>query len=84
MPEMAPVRALKGMKDVLWPASYRWEVLVATFAGLAQRAGYIRKKKPHTLRLPLREGTSRSKGSVGQPLEINNLEDSTSRTCVHF
>ena len=40
MPEMAPVRALKGMKDVLWPASYRWEVLVATFADLAQRTGY--------------------------------------------
>jgi histidyl-tRNA synthetase len=40
MSEMAPVRALKGMKDVLWPASYRWEVLVATFAGLAERAGY--------------------------------------------
>ena len=40
MTELAPVRALKGMKDVLWPASYRWEVLVATFAGLAERAGY--------------------------------------------
>jgi histidyl-tRNA synthetase len=40
MAAMAPVRALKGMKDVLWPASHRWEVLVATFAGLAQRAGY--------------------------------------------
>jgi histidyl-tRNA synthetase len=36
----APVRALKGMKDVLWPESYRWEVLVSEFAGLAQRAGY--------------------------------------------
>lgn len=40
MTETAPVRALKGMKDVLWPASYRWEVLVATFAGLAEHAGY--------------------------------------------
>jgi histidyl-tRNA synthetase len=40
MAEMAPVRALKGMKDVLWPASYRWEALVSEFAGLAERAGY--------------------------------------------
>jgi histidyl-tRNA synthetase len=40
MAETAPVRALKGMKDVLWPESYRWEVLVATFAGLVQKAGY--------------------------------------------
>jgi histidyl-tRNA synthetase len=40
MTDTSPVRALKGMKDVLWPASYRWEVLVATFAGLAERAGY--------------------------------------------
>jgi histidyl-tRNA synthetase len=40
MTAQAPVRALKGMKDVLWPESYRWEVLVATFADLAQRAGY--------------------------------------------
>ena len=40
MTDLAPVRALKGMKDVLWPASYRWEALVCTFAGLAERAGY--------------------------------------------
>jgi histidyl-tRNA synthetase len=38
--EVAPVRALKGMKDVLWPESYRWERLVATFADLAQRSGF--------------------------------------------
>ena len=49
MPEMAPVRALKGMKDVLWPASYRWEVLVATFAGLAQRAARHRLTKVATI-----------------------------------
>jgi histidyl-tRNA synthetase len=40
MSDQAPVRALKGMKDVLWPESYRWEVLVSEFAGLAQRFGY--------------------------------------------
>jgi histidyl-tRNA synthetase len=40
MSETAPVRALKGMKDVLWPESYRWERLVQTFAGIVQRAGY--------------------------------------------
>lgn len=40
MAEVAPVRALKGMKDVLWPETYRWEALVATFADIVQRAGY--------------------------------------------
>ncbi|MFZ0667642.1 MAG: histidine--tRNA ligase [Acidimicrobiales bacterium] len=40
MSEVAPVRALKGMKDVLWPDSYRWEQLVATFCDLAQRSGF--------------------------------------------
>jgi histidyl-tRNA synthetase len=40
MSDQAPVRGLKGMKDVLWPESYRWEVLVSVFADLAQRFGY--------------------------------------------
>lgn len=35
-----PVQAPRGTKDVLWPESWRWERLVATFAGLARRAGF--------------------------------------------
>ncbi len=34
------LRAPVGTKDVLWPESARWEALVATFAGQAQRAGF--------------------------------------------
>jgi histidyl-tRNA synthetase len=34
------VRAPKGTHDVLWPASSRWEALVAAFAGRARRAGF--------------------------------------------
>jgi len=40
MSQPAPVRAVKGMKDVLWPESYRWEVFVEIFARTVQRAGY--------------------------------------------
>ena len=36
----APVRTPKGMHDVLWPESHRWEAAVARFAGLAEGAGY--------------------------------------------
>ncbi|HWD54341.1 MAG TPA: histidine--tRNA ligase [Acidimicrobiales bacterium] len=36
----APARTPKGMHDVLWPESSRWETTVARFAGLAQSAGY--------------------------------------------
>ncbi len=34
------VRAPTGTHDVLFPASYRWEVLVGRFAGHVERAGY--------------------------------------------
>src|SRR5580704_8303275 len=33
-------RTPKGMHDVLWPESSRWETTVARFAGLVQAAGY--------------------------------------------
>jgi histidyl-tRNA synthetase len=33
-------RAPRGTHDVLWPESYRWEQLVATFAGAVEAAGY--------------------------------------------
>jgi len=33
-------RAPTGTHDVLWPASWRWEVVLSTFADLVQRAGY--------------------------------------------
>ena len=36
----APVRTPKGMHDVLWPESHRWEAAVARFAALVQGAGY--------------------------------------------
>ena len=36
----APVRTPKGMHDVLWPESRRWEVMVRRFAGLVEAAGY--------------------------------------------
>ncbi len=37
---VVPARTPKGMHDVLWPESRRWEVTVARFAGLAEGAGY--------------------------------------------
>jgi histidyl-tRNA synthetase len=36
----APWRTPKGMHDILWPESARWEQTVARFAGLVQGAGY--------------------------------------------
>ncbi len=39
-PGTAPLRTPKGMHDVLWPDSRRWEGTVARFAGLAEGAGY--------------------------------------------
>jgi histidyl-tRNA synthetase len=38
--ERRPARAPTGTHDILWPESWRWEVLVATFAGEVERAGY--------------------------------------------
>ena len=38
--EVGAARAPTGTHDVLWPASWRWEVLLAAFAGVVQRAGY--------------------------------------------
>jgi histidyl-tRNA synthetase len=35
-----PARTPKGMHDVLWPESSRWETTVARFATLVQAAGY--------------------------------------------
>jgi histidyl-tRNA synthetase len=39
-PPSVPARTPKGMHDVLWPESSRWEAAVARFASLAQGAGY--------------------------------------------
>ena len=40
-PAPAPVaRTPKGMHDILWPESTRWETLVARYAALVERAGY--------------------------------------------
>jgi histidyl-tRNA synthetase len=39
-PGPGPVQAPRGTKDVLWPESWRWEQLVARFAGLARRYGF--------------------------------------------
>jgi histidyl-tRNA synthetase len=36
----APLRTPKGMHDVLWPESARWEDAVARFAALVEAAGY--------------------------------------------
>ena len=36
----APLRTPKGMHDVLWPESARWEGTVARFASLVEGAGY--------------------------------------------
>jgi histidyl-tRNA synthetase len=35
-----PIRTPKGMHDILWPESTRWEALIARFATLVERAGY--------------------------------------------
>jgi histidyl-tRNA synthetase len=39
-PAAAPARTPKGMHDVLWPESARWEQLVARFAAIVEGAGY--------------------------------------------
>jgi histidyl-tRNA synthetase len=39
-PADAPARTPKGMHDVLWPESARWERLVTRFATLVEGAGY--------------------------------------------
>ncbi len=39
-PADQPARTPKGMHDVLWPESVRWERLVARFATLVEGAGY--------------------------------------------
>jgi histidyl-tRNA synthetase len=36
----APLRTPKGMHDVLWPESRRWEESLRRFAGLVEAAGY--------------------------------------------
>ncbi len=36
----APLRTPKGMHDVLWPESRRWEETAASFAALVEAAGY--------------------------------------------
>lgn len=41
-----PPRAPRGMHDVLWPESSRWETFVATFAALAESAAYGLVKTP--------------------------------------
>jgi histidyl-tRNA synthetase len=38
--DASPARTPKGMHDILWPESARWERLVARFAMLVQGAGY--------------------------------------------
>jgi histidyl-tRNA synthetase len=38
--DAAPARTPKGMHDILWPESARWERLVARFATLVEGAGY--------------------------------------------
>ncbi len=39
-PAAAPPRTPKGMHDVLWPESARWQDAVARFAQLVESAGY--------------------------------------------
>jgi histidyl-tRNA synthetase len=39
-PTDAPARTPKGMHDILWPESARWEQVVARFATLVERAAY--------------------------------------------
>jgi histidyl-tRNA synthetase len=36
----APIRTPKGMHDIVWPESARWERLVAGFSALVEGAGY--------------------------------------------
>ncbi len=39
-PSAAPTRTPKGMHDVLWPESARWEATVGRFAALVEAAGF--------------------------------------------
>jgi histidyl-tRNA synthetase len=36
----APIRTPKGMHDIVWPESARWERLLARYAALVEGAGY--------------------------------------------
>jgi histidyl-tRNA synthetase len=64
----APPRALRGTHDVLWPESARWEAFVATFAELAESAGY------GLLQTPVIEDASVFRRGIGEQSEVVGKE----------
>jgi histidyl-tRNA synthetase len=66
--DQGPLRAPKGTKDVLWPESWRWELLVARFAALARRNGY------GLVLSPMFEETRLFRRGIGETTEIVGKE----------
>ncbi|MGH9044794.1 MAG: histidine--tRNA ligase [Acidimicrobiales bacterium] len=63
-----PLRALRGIHDVLYPQSARWESLIATFAQLASQAGY------RLLVSPLLEDASVFRRGIGSGSQVVGKE----------
>ena len=71
-------RAPKGTHDVLWPASTRWEALLALFAAHAERAGYGLAHTPIFEDVKVfRRGTGEGSDVVGK--EMYEFEDKGGR-----
>jgi histidyl-tRNA synthetase len=72
--ETMAARAPSGTHDVLWPESYRWELLLAAFADHVERAGYGLAHTPifEDVRV-FRRGTGEGSDVVGK--EMYEFED---------
>jgi histidyl-tRNA synthetase len=67
-PKTQPLLAVKGMNDILPPASARWEALEATVRSLMQRYGY------QNLRTPIVEPTALFVRGLGEVTDIVEKE----------
>ncbi len=72
--DQGAARAPSGTHDVLWPESYRWEVLLAAFAAHVERAGFGLAHTPifEDVRV-FRRGTGEGSDVVGK--EMYEFED---------
>jgi len=66
--EQRAPRAPTGTHDVLWPESWRWEVLVGAFAGCVERAGY------GLLQSPMFEQADVFRRGIGQGSDVVGKE----------
>jgi histidyl-tRNA synthetase len=77
--DRAAARAPKGTHDVLWPASTRWEALIARFADHVERAGYGLAHTPIFEDVQVfRRGIGEGSDVVGK--EMYEFEDRSGRT----